>query len=127
MVSPAWCFSPVVCRHSINAIVNITSAGLLATGDDEGHIKVRAWAGRPPTTPCLALAATARGRVALPPLQLWDLRQRTSVCSYRAHEDFIADLVAIPHKKTVLAAGCVSCGTTNRVVHGMGVCARVCV
>ena len=31
--------SPCI-SHSINAVVNIPTTGLVATGDDEGHVKV---------------------------------------------------------------------------------------
>ncbi|EDQ92783.1 uncharacterized protein MONBRDRAFT_21907 [Monosiga brevicollis MX1] len=61
--------------HSINVIAKLGSEGMLASGDDDGHIK------------------------------LWDLRQRTSIATYRSHEDFVSDITVVPHKKTIISTG----------------------
>eukprot|EP00049_Salpingoeca_infusionum_P002255 m.55215 g.55215 ORF g.55215 m.55215 type:complete len:376 (+) comp11471_c1_seq1:251-1378(+) len=62
-------------KHGINALLVIEGTGLVATGDDEGVIKI------------------------------WNLQDQTCFAEYHAHEDYIADMVAIPHKKMIFAAG----------------------
>ena len=47
---------------------------ILATGDDSGTVKV------------------------------WDLRQRTTVCEFTQHTDYISDMTCVPHKKTFLVS-----------------------
>eukprot|EP00047_Mylnosiga_fluctuans_P001972 m.222635 g.222635 ORF g.222635 m.222635 type:complete len:393 (-) comp10797_c0_seq1:820-1998(-) len=59
----------------INAMMNLPEAGLVATGDDEGLVK------------------------------LWDIRQQTCAMEFPGHEDFIADFAYVGHKRTLLCAG----------------------
>eukprot|EP00042_Codosiga_hollandica_P042674 m.394998 g.394998 ORF g.394998 m.394998 type:complete len:257 (+) comp56382_c1_seq1:182-952(+) len=68
--------SALFSAHStgINAMTTVPSMGLLATGDDNGCVK------------------------------LWDLRQQSCVLSVQRHEDYISDLVVVADKNTILAS-----------------------
>lgn len=69
-------------RAAINVLQLAPGTGLMATGDDDGVIKI------------------------------WDLRQKASVWQFNNHTDYISDMTCVPHKKMFLATsgdGTLSC------------------
>jgi hypothetical protein len=62
---------------------------MLATGDDDGVIKVRPYI-HPPYAFLISF-------------QLWDPRQSSSVRSYNHHHDFISDFLWLEDKKHLVA------------------------
>jgi hypothetical protein len=78
----------MLCRSPVNRIANCFG-NLLASGDDDGLIKVR----------CLALFSCTLAES----LQLWDHRQKDAVREYGHHWEYISDFVFLDDKKQLVS------------------------
>jgi hypothetical protein len=91
---------------------------LMATGDDEGVVKVRAdrdWLAAPihrllaiDSWSACVLAALPCPHIPIPYVpQIWDLRASSNVMEYEECEDYISDFCYRPEQRVLLATRCV--------------------
>ena len=85
------------CSAPINRVVHPTPH-FLATGDDDGTIKVSRIVLSPQTRKCRTVGGDA---------QLWDPRKQDAIRTYTQHFDFISDFMWLQDKKQLVATRCV--------------------
>ena len=85
------------CSAPINRVVHPTPH-FLATGDDDGTIKV---------SRVVLSSQTRKCRTGCAGAQLWDPRKQDAICTYTQHFDFISDFMWLQDKKQLVATRCV--------------------
>jgi WD40 repeat protein len=102
--------NPVYPRSApINRVVHPTPH-LLATGDDDGTIKVSVLIScYPPVEIKFKIVTWGNGD-----LKLWDPRKQDAIRTYTQHFDFISDFMWLQDKKQLVATRCVNISPSLR-------------